>query len=368
MKRLTNSQFTRPWRRPLAWCCALLVAIVATSLAVVVGTERPGVGSPSLATCAPPLPEALLRAQVPAPLARRASGQAPIWHAGGSGLHAGALDRVAVLVLENRSYGQVIGDPRAPFLNHLARSYALAVRYYAIGHPSLPNYMALTSGSTRGLSGDAACEVERPNLVDELDRAGISWKAYFQSLPRVGYLGGRTHHLHARAARYTRLDNPFVYFEQVAARPADRARLVPMSQLKTDLDHRALPRFSWIAPNLHDDGHNGSIATADHYLRRLVPRLLRALGRRGALFITWDEGRRPDDTGMDGAAGGGHVPLIVAGEAVNHHVRVTAPATHYTLLAAIEHIFAVRTLGRAAHADVHSLLANVFTRASALGA
>lgn len=273
------------------------------------------------------------------------------------------LHRVAVLVLENRSYRQVIGNPHAPFLNGLAHRYALATRYYALGHPSLPNYAALISGSAHGLRAHClGCDVDRRTLVEQLDGAGISWRAYFQSLPRAGYLGGRTHHLYARSARYARLYNPFVYFERVTASSADRDRLVPLSQLAGDLGHHDLPRFTWLAPDLRHDGHNGSIASTDAYVARLMPPLVRELGPRGVLFITWDEGRRPDRAGVDGSRGGGRVALIAAGAAVARHATVTAPATHYSLLATIEEAFGLPRLGHAASPAARPLLGAVLRR------
>lgn len=92
--------------------------------------------------------------------------------------------RVAVLVLENRNYGQVIGNPRAPYINALARRYALATRYYAVGHSSLPNYIALTGGSKNG-TGDNCnqCDTEAPNLLNQLDSADVDWRAYFEGAP-----------------------------------------------------------------------------------------------------------------------------------------------------------------------------------------
>lgn len=92
-------------------------------------------------------------------------------------------DRVAVIVLENRSYEQVIGSRSAPYLNGLAHRFALATRFYAITHPSLPNYIALTGGSAYGIRSDCAgCVAAGPNVVRQLDDAGISWKAYFEGL------------------------------------------------------------------------------------------------------------------------------------------------------------------------------------------
>src|SRR3954451_4453471 len=91
--------------------------------------------------------------------------------AGGSTVPANAvsLDRVAVLVLENRSYEQIIGNPSAPYLNKLARRGALATHYYAVTHPSLPNYLALTTGGHKGINGDcSACRSSGRSLASQL--------------------------------------------------------------------------------------------------------------------------------------------------------------------------------------------------------
>lgn len=273
---------------------------------------------------------------------------------------ADPVRRVAVLVLENRDYGDVVGNLRAPFLNALARRYALATRYRAVGHPSLPNYIALTGGSTYTIHSDCSgCEVgSAPNLVTQLDRRGVSWKAYFQSIPRVGFLGGATLGLHSGRVRYTRAYDPFVYFDSVTSRPSDRARLVGFSQLRADLRHGTLPRFSWLAPDLSHDGHNGSIGHTDRYLAGLVPQVLRELGRRGLLFITWDEGRR-----HPGQRDGGHVPLIIAGGDARRHMRLGRPADHYALLGTVERLFGLHPLGRAGSADTSALTAGIAARA-----
>jgi hypothetical protein len=249
--------------------------------------------------------------------------------------------RVAVLLLENRSYGQVIGNRSAPYLNHLATRNALATRYYAVAHPSLPNYIALTSGSTGEITGNCtACDSPAPNLVSQLDRAGISWKAYFEGLTSSSRPGRitRTYNPHY---------NPFVYFDGVRGRPADRSRIVGFPDLQRDLDQRRLPRFTWIAPSVWHDGHNGSLRQSDRYASRLVPQVLRALGRNGVLYLTWDEGTHRDRAGVGGSAGGGRIALIAAGGAARHGTTSAVPADHFALLRTIEANFGLRTLGQA---------------------
>lgn len=250
------------------------------------------------------------------------------------------LGRVAVLVLENRSYGQVIGNPRAPYLNSLARRGALATNYYAIAHPSLPNYVALTTGDHSGVNADCAtCEADGESLVNQLDAAGLSWRAYFENRP----LQIASPYVHG--AGYNRYYNPFVYSETLGR--ADLAQdTTNFHGLSRDLAAHTLPRFSWIAPNIWHDGHTSKLAAADRFAARLVPPILQALGPRGVLFITWDEGRRSDHAGAQGP-GGGHVALIALGPAARSRTRVAVRANHYALLKTIEKSLGLSTLGHA---------------------
>src|SRR5207302_722373 len=101
-----------------------------------------------------------------------------------------AASRVVVLVMENAESGSVLGSPSAPYVSSLVSRYGVATRSYAITHPSLPNYLALTSGSTQGVESDCTnCHFAAANLVDQLQRAGISWKAYLEGVPGACFRG-----------------------------------------------------------------------------------------------------------------------------------------------------------------------------------
>jgi hypothetical protein len=254
--------------------------------------------------------------------------------------------RVAVMVLENRSFRQVIGRADAPYLNRLARRYALETRYYALTHPSLPNYIAMTTGATGEVTGNCStCDTERPSLVNQLATNHIPWRAYFESLPRNAAAP-----VTARAS-YNKHYNPFVYNDRISDSPRSTARVVGFRRLRQDLATRSLPRFSWIAPNVHHDGHNHPLRAADRYAARMVPRVLRALGPHGVLYLTWDEGSRADRAGVSGGPGGGRIALIAAGGAARHHVRLPVPADHYALLRTIEANFGLPPLGDAGSAS-----------------
>jgi hypothetical protein len=264
--------------------------------------------------------------------------------AGPRGAHAGRAfprpARVAVFVLENRSYEQVIGSANAPYINGLARRGALATSYYAIAHPSLPNYIALTGGSVFGIKGDCvSCDVSARNIVEQLDATGRTWKAYFEDIDLRNRPGPITE-------GYNPYYNPFVFYEKVRGVDSNRDRVVGFTDLHRDLRSGRVPDLLWIAPGVRHDGHNSTLRAADRYASRLVPKLLRALGPRGVLYLTWDEGSRPDLRGMEGR-GGGRIALIAAGGAARRHTRTAVRANHYALLRTLEAGFGLPPLAKA---------------------
>jgi hypothetical protein len=244
-------------------------------------------------------------------------------------LPASSSSHVVVVVMENAEYGEVIGSADAPYVNGLARRYGLARNSHAITHPSLPNYLALTSGSTQGIESDCtSCEVSAPNIVDSLQAAQISWKAYMEDLPRPCFAG-------AQSGGYAKKHDPFAYYRDVIGDPSRCARIVGFGALAADLHAGSLPSFAWVSPNLCDDGHDCSLRTADRFLARTLPALIRELGPHGFLVLTWDEGTT--DAGCCGAAHGGRIATIVAGPDVRPGARSSAPVDHYGVLASIEY-------------------------------
>ena len=267
-------------------------------------------------------------------VAPTAGSRASVAPAGGS--------RVFVLVMENREYDQVIGSAAAPYLNHLASRRALATRYFAITHPSLPNYLAILGGSTFGISNDCTdCEARGASLATQLSGAGIGWRAYMEGMPSPcfgdPYSGG-----------YAKKHNPFAYFPEITSDPGLCKRIVPGRRLAADLGRETIAPFSWITPDLCNDAHDCSISVGDAYLRRLVPRLLRHLGPHGLLAITFDEGT--SSAGCCGNAYGGKVATILAGPDVRRNARLGKAYTHYSLLRTIEDHFGLGHLRAAASA------------------
>jgi hypothetical protein len=238
--------------------------------------------------------------------------------------------RVAVIVMENHEYGSIIGSPDAPFLNDLAGRSTLLTRYDAVAHPSLPNYLALLGGSTFGITSDCTdCTVDAPNLVDQLETAGIGWRAYMEDLPAACYTGGAT-------GGYVLRHDPFLYFDDVRTDPARCANVVPYARITSDASAPSgLPPFVWITPTLCHDMHDCSVAIGDAWLAQAVPGLLRTLAPDGVLILVWDEGT--SDEGCCGTTrGGGRVAAIVAGPGARPGATVDTAANHYSMLALIE--------------------------------
>jgi hypothetical protein len=264
--------------------------------------------------------------RVPSPLAR-----AP----------GGPPSHIALIVLENHEYGQVIGSPQAPYINRLASAAALARNLYAIAHPSLPNYLALTGGSTFSIDSDCTdCSVTAKSLVDQLEAADLSWKAYMEGLPHSCFTGASS----SRA--YAKKHDPFAYYTRVTENPARCRRIVPLDQLAADERAGRLPDFLWITPNLCHDMHDCPVAAGDRFLAGLVPALLRALGPRGLLIVTWDEGT--SDDGCCRLAAGGHVPTILAGGDAEPGARLDTPADTYSILQTVEDLLGLPRLRAAA--------------------
>jgi len=252
-----------------------------------------------------------------------------------------AFKHIFVIVLENKEYEQVLGSAQAPYLNHLAQQYGLATNYYGIRHPSLPNYLALTGGDTFGITSDCTdCPVAQPNLVDQLEAGGKSWKGYMESMPRPCFVGDA-------GDLYRQKHNPFIYFDTIRTNPARCAKIVPFTQFTTDLQANALPDFVWITPNMCNDMHDCPLGTGDAWLKTWVPAILNspAWQDNGALFITFDEGK--GDGGCCQNAVGGRIATLVISPLGRPGFQSDTPYTHYSLLHTIETAWALPPLGQA---------------------
>jgi acid phosphatase len=244
-----------------------------------------------------------------------------------------SFDHVIVIVFENKERGSVLGNRSAPTFNSLASRSAVLAGYRGVTHPSLPNYLALVSGSTQGVTDDCtSCSTGGRSLADTLEAKGRTWKTYAEGLPRSGWTGAAT-------GRYVKRHVPFLYFRRVLTRPARLRNVVPLTALSRDLAAKRLPDFSLVVPDMCHDMHDCSVATGDAWLKRFVPPLLRSRQlANSAVFIVFDESDSADPRVAGLALG----PLVRPGS-------VYAPAmSHYGLLRTIEDAWGLPRLGRSA--------------------
>jgi phosphatidylinositol-3-phosphatase len=171
--------------------------------------------------------------------------------------HGARLDHIFVIMLENHSQSSVIGDVNAPYLTMLAHKYSMADHYYGVTHPSMPNYIASIAGDTFGIQDDNdqnVVNLDRPNLVDQLQARHIRWDAYMDSLPTdklARFWPSETVPLYAKK------HNAFVLFDDVKNNPARMAHVKDYSELASDLNSARAPQFVWISPNQCHDMHGG---------------------------------------------------------------------------------------------------------------
>jgi hypothetical protein len=241
--------------------------------------------------------------------------------------------------MENSSYSRIIGSSSAPYINSLAHGCGLAANYSAVAHPSLPNYIAATSGGTQGITDDAPPSSHPLQAVSLFQQAG-SAASYEESMPANCML--------TDSGDYAVRHNPQAYYTRV--RRACNAHDVPMGTTSRGAFARALrtgtlPRFSFVTPNVCNDMHDCSVETGDRWLGTWVPAITASRAYRAgttAVFIVWDED--------DGSAGNRVAALVVAPSTRPGTVSAAA-FTHYSLLRTTEELLGIRAhLGNAASA------------------
>jgi phosphatidylinositol-3-phosphatase len=266
---------------------------------------------------------------------------------------------IFLIVMENHDYDDIIGSKQAPHLNALAHQYGLATNYWAVAHPSEPNYIALLGGSTFGVVDDNSYTqnaINEPYLGSQLEAARLTWKSYQQGLPAPGFTGDTSD---SAGNVYASKHNPFLNFlphYPESQRAAEMANIVPGSQLAIDLNSDAAPNFAFITPGLCDDMHGDPtcgdedqlVSAGDSFANDTVTQIMQSsLWSHGnnAIVIVWDEstpGLAIGPKGID--AGGGHVPTIVITSHGPRGVTDSAAYNHYALLLTIEDAFGLGCL------------------------
>ena len=262
-----------------------------------------------------------------------------------------SVKHVIVIMMENHSYDDIIGKADAPYLNSLARDHSVATSYYGVVSPSLLNYMAATGGNTffsdncQLVSG--SCSTNARSIVDLLESSGKTWKSYQESMPSACYTGNKY--------PYAEKHNPFIHYDLIRNDPARCAKIVPYSQLASDLG--SLPTYAWITPDLCHDMHDtcnvddSSVKSGDKWLSAEVPKIEGSPSCQPAgaclIVITFDESSLTDEGQPDAAEAGeqdNHLLTMFILSGVRQHIESKVRYNHYSLLKTIEQVLDLGTL------------------------
>jgi phospholipase C len=250
--------------------------------------------------------------------------------------------------MENKPYDSVIGSPSAPFENRLASACGLATNYHGVAHPSLPNYIAATSGSTQGIADDdppTSHPLDVPNIFGQVRAAGETWRAYEESSPEncPQTSGGAYAVRHDPAAYYTAIRTDCAVWD------------VPMGSTSggsflSDLASGALPAFAFVTPDLCNDTHDCPVAAGDAWLHGWFAKILASpsyVAGDTVVFIVWDE---------DDGASGNHIPFLVVSPSTEPGSQSNAYFDHYSLLKTTEQILGLGLLGQAGAGGTASMI------------
>jgi len=250
------------------------------------------------------------------------------------------VHHVWIVVMENHSYDQVVGSTDAPFLNRLAGEFGMATDYHAVARPSEPNYLALVSGSTQGVTDDAIHDITAPTVFDQLEAAGHSWRVYAEHVPGGCFRGATAKGGPDGSGTYARKHEPAISFTGISASPDRCANIIDFSHFDP-----GAADLNLIVPDMCHDMHDCSVAAGDEWLSGFIPRITgsAAFADGGLLVVTFDEA-----SGRDSSQ---HVPLVFAGPSVAAGTQETRQATHYDLLRTIQAAFGLGCLEESCHAQ-----------------
>jgi hypothetical protein len=238
------------------------------------------------------------------------------------------LDHVFLIYMENKGVNDIVGSPNAPYLNSLINTYGYASDYYALTHPSDPNYYPILGGSDFGINYNCATNcINAPNLADNIEAAGETWAGYEQGMPFPGD--------EMSTSDYSPDELPFFAFSDIFNNPARaQAHLFPLTQMAPDLASSVTtPNFAWIAADDANNmegpasgsgldqwrlsqltNHQYNVKAGDEFLQQTLPIIMNSAAwqdptQKSVIFLTWDEDNNNLSLGIDNQ--GNHVPMIV---------------------------------------------------------
>jgi phosphatidylinositol-3-phosphatase len=255
------------------------------------------------------------------------------------------FQHIVLIIFENKGFETVIGNPLMPKFNELAQESTLLTDYYAVQHPSLPNYLALIGGDTFEIRTDCIdCFIDAPSLPELIEENGRTWKTYQEDMPEACFVGDQ--------GQYAQKHNPFIYFDGIRLNQSRcEQSVVPLTELTKDIETGSLPNFFLITPNLCNDSHDCPLDVADAWLANLMATLTPALDKTGEPYLVvvlFDEAQRPDGLRKLLESGGGRVPVVLYSPLVKERFEDTTHYNHYSLLKTISAAWGLSYLGNAA--------------------
>jgi hypothetical protein len=237
------------------------------------------------------------------------------------------FDRFMIIMFENHGYEEVIKDP------HFSAFAALGSRltnYYAVTHPSQPNYISQLAGSFFGISNDSNVDLPDSNLVDLMEPKSVSWKSYQEDYPGNCYTENNN-------GKYYRKHNPFMSFDNIRENKKRCAKIVPSTQFDLDLHSGSLPNFIYFTPNIRNDGHNTNIQFAGKWLFGFLKDRIHQLPPKTIVMITWDEDDHTEDN---------RIYAVLIGDGIKPGSTNSTAYSHYSVTRTLEENWDLGTLGR----------------------
>jgi acid phosphatase len=257
------------------------------------------------------------------------------------------FDHVYVIIFENKEYSSVVGSSSAPYINSLIAKYGSATNFTAERHPSEPNYIALTSGGTQGITDDGVYNLGVNNLFDQITASGRTWHAYQQGYPSACFAGSSSGAVvdgDGKSGAYVRKHNPAISYTSISGNAAKCANISNFANFDP-----AAANFEFITPNMINDMHDGTVADGDNFLKAFLPRITGSSAFNNSLvLVTFDEG-------TTSVSGGGHIMTIAITPTIPAGYKDTCAYTHYSMLRTIEQAWGLPTLGNASSATTMSM-------------
>ena len=258
------------------------------------------------------------------------------------------FDHVYIVIFENKEYSSVVGSSSAPYINSLIAKYGLATNFTTERPPSEPNYIALTSGSTQGITDDGIYNLGVNNLFDQITASGRTWHSYQQGYPGACFTGSSSKAVvdgDGKSGAYVRKHNPAISYTSISGNSSKCANISSFANFDP-----AAANFEFITPNMINDMHDGTVADGDNFLKAFLPRITGSAAFNNSLvLLTFDEG-------STNVGGGGHIMTVAITPTMPAGYKDTCAYTHYSMLRSIEQAWGLPVLGNASSATTMAAL------------